>query len=499
MTGGDLGVPPIRVHGVNERPLRTDGDYVLYWMIAQRRTRWNFGLQRAIEEARRLGKPLVVLEALRCGYRWASDRLHRFVLDGMRDNMGRFDAAGIRYLPYLERKAGEGTGLLEALASRAALVVTDEFPCFFLPAMVRAAGSRLDVRLEQVDGNGLLPLRAAEKPYPTAYSFRRHLQKTLPDHLSVCPEPEPLADVGDLRGAELPPEVAERWSFCTAEELADPGLQAGCEIDHEVGPVELEGGSVAGELRMEAFLDSRLDRYGERNQPEADAASGLSPYFHFGHVSAHEVAFRALEREDWSPDDLAETTKGKREGWWGAQPATEGFLDELITWRELGYGFAFHRPDDYDSFNGLPDWARASLEKHALDEREYLYSLEDFAAARTHDELWNAAQRQLLREGVIHNYLRMLWGKKILEWTRSPQEAFEVMVELNNRYALDGRNPNSYSGISWTLGRFDRPWAPERPVFGVIRFMSSQNTARKLRVKGYLERYGTSAPGLFPA
>jgi deoxyribodipyrimidine photo-lyase len=171
--------------------------------------------------------------------------------------------------------------------------------------------------------------------------------------------------------------------------------------------------------------------------------------------------------------------------------AAEAFLDQLVTWRELGFNFCSRR-DDYDRFDSLPDWARRSLAEHAADPREHVYSVDELAAARTHDPLWNAAQRQLVREGRIHNYLRMLWGKKILQWARSPEDALEAMIELNNRYALDGRDPNSYSGISWVLGRFDRPWAPERPIFGKIRYMSSENTARKLKVKEYIRRYGDS-------
>ena len=170
----------------------------------------------------------------------------------------------------------------------------------------------------------------------------------------------------------------------------------------------------------------------------------------------------------------------------------ESFLDELITWRELGFNFSARR-DDYDRYESLPEWAKKTLQEHARDERESVYTLEEFENAKTHDALWNAAQRQLVGEGKIQNYLRMLWGKKILEWTRTPQEAAAIMIQLNNKYALDGRDPNSYSGIFWVLGRYDRPWAPVRPVFGSIRYMSSENTARKLSVKNYLKKYSTEA------
>ena len=176
-----------------------------------------------------------------------------------------------------------------------------------------------------------------------------------------------------------------------------------------------------------------------------------------------------------------------------SEPA-EAFLDQLVTWREVGYNFCAHR-SDYDDYECLQDWAKATLAKHARDKRLYTYTMDEFASARTHDLLWNAAQRQLVTEGCIHNYLRMLWGKKILEWTASPEEALDIMVELNNRYALDGQDPNSYSGIFWILGRYDRPWGPERPIFGTVRYMSSANTARKLRVNSYLRGYGPDTAG----
>ena len=160
----------------------------------------------------------------------------------------------------------------------------------------------------------------------------------------------------------------------------------------------------------------------------------------------------------------------------------------MITWREIGLNRCAHDPA-YDQFHTLPDFALQTLDRHRADQRPWLYSLEEFRDAATHDEIWNAAQRQLTREGRMHNYLRMLWGKKILEWTETPETALDVMIELNNRYALDGRDPNSYSGIFWVLGRFDRAWGPERPVFGKVRYMSSDNTRRKIKLKDYLAKY----------
>lgn len=482
-------VPDLRLRAVNTAPVNRDGQYVVYWMIAARRTTWNFALDRAIEQAKELGKPLVVFEPLRVAYPWASDRLHRFVIEGMRDNATHLEKAGVTYYPYVEPTAGAGHGLLEALAERAALVVTDEFPCFFLPRMVAAAGNRLKVRLEAVDSCGILPLRATDTTYPTAYAFRRVLQKILPEYLSERPRPEPFRDAS-LPLAKLPGEFLERWPRADLETLLEVGGLAELPIDHDVRPATFAGGSRAAEATLKLFIERKLSAYNEaRNEPDEDGASGLSPYLHFGHVSAHEIFDRLVRREKWSPDKLSGKAAGKRAGWWGLSEPTEAFLDQLITWRELGYNYCSKR-DDYERYDSLPDWAKATLAKHARDPRPIVYSRDELSAAATHDPLWNAAQRQLTRDGKLHNYLRMLWGKKILEWSATPQEALATMIALNDRFAVDGRDPNSYSGIGWVLGRYDRAWGPERPIFGTIRYMSSDNTARKLSVKKYLDRYG---------
>ena len=269
---------------------------------------------------------------------------------------------------------------------------------------------------------------------------------------------------------------------------AEPGSAAGAEPSCTT-PELLRGGSATAENRLHSFLRLKLHGYAEqRNLAAADGTSGLSPYLHFGHISAHEIFFEVARYERWKPERIALRSSGSRAGWWGMSESAENFLDQVITWRELGFNFCHFRKD-FDQFASLPPWAQQTLARHAADSRASQYSLEEFAEARTHDPLWNAAQTQLLVEGRIHNYLRMLWGKKIIEWTASPKEALRVMIELNNRYALDGRDPNSYSGIFWCLGRYDHPWGPERPIFGTVRYMSSANTARKMNVKEYLREY----------
>ncbi len=482
-------IPSVRIRQANERPVRPDGDFVLYLMTAFRRTRYNFALQRAVEWANHLGKPLLVLETLRLDYSWASDRFHRFIIDGMADNAAAFASAGVSYYPYVERSPGAGKGLLRALAARACVVVADDYPAFFLPAAIRTAAARTDVALETIDSNGLHALACPGRAFDTAFSFRRWLQHNILEDLLAVPQEEPLL-FAPARAASISGDALVRWPTATAEQLAH--FDAGSlPIDHCVGTLSRRGGCAAASAQLAALVEHGLPRYAEdRNDPDASASSLLSPYLHFGHISTHEVFAAIARSEGWSIDRIKAGGRGTRTGFWGMSEAAEAFLDQLITWRELGFNFCAYRPD-YDRYESLPAWAQRTLGRHERDPRPHLYGIEQLERAETSDVVWNAAQSQLVREGVIQNYLRMLWGKRILEWTRSPRDALAVMIHLNNKYALDGRDPNSYSGIFWTLGRYDRPWGPERPIFGTVRYMSSANTARKFKLGDYLSRYGT--------
>jgi deoxyribodipyrimidine photo-lyase len=484
-------VPANRVRSVNDRPVRADGELVVYWMTAFRRTRSNFALQRARDWARQLQKPLLILEGLRTRYRWASERLHRFVIEGMQDNAAACSAAGVAYHPFVEPRAGQGSGLMEALARRACILVTDDFPCFFHPEMIALAGRTLPVALEAVDSNGLMPLAVPDRTFTVAHSYRRFMQKELPKYLEAAPDPNPLTKTATqhlppLR--ELPAELQQRWPAAPLEQLLAEGGLSNLPIDHSVRPVADRGGSVVAGQLLRVFLRQHLDAYHEeRNHPDRQATSQLSAYLHFGHISAHEVFGALMQSVGWTPAQLGKPN-GKMDGYWNAGAAAEAFLDQLCTWREIGFNMCW-RERNYDHYDSLPEWALQTLEEHAGDPRPRIYSLEELEQARTYDPIWNASQRQLVREGRIHNYLRMLWGKKILEWTPHPREALRIMIHLNNKYALDGRNPNSYSGIFWVLGRYDRAWGPERPIFGKIRYMTSDSAARKIRLKEYLREY----------
>jgi len=480
-----------RITQANDHPFRPDGRYVLYWMIAQRRLRFNFALQHAIDRAREAGVPLIVLEPLRIRYRWASDRLHRFVIEGMRDNAADAESLPITYYPYVEPAAGVGTPLLHELARHAHTVVTDEYPCFFLPRMIAAVRDRIPARLELVDGNGVLPLRLADRLYTVAHSYRRFMQKNILAAMEQWPKADPLASAALPRPVDLPPSIRQRWPAADFVDLLDRGGIGRLPIDHSVSAVDqIPGGPKQAAARMEEFLERKLERYPEdRNHPDRDGSSGLSPYLHFGHLSPHELVERLLTRENWKREK-ASKPNGRNHGFFNVSPPTEAILDQVLTWREIGFHFAFQHPDTYDKLDSLPDWAKRTLAETRSDPRPHEYTLEQFERAETHDPLWNAAQREIVQTGRMHNYMRMLWGKQILHWSATPQDALETMIHLNNKYGLDGRDPNSYCGILWVLGRTDRAWGPKRPVFGSVRYMTSDSTRRKWDLKRYLKQFG---------
>jgi len=467
-----------------------DGRYVLYWMQINRRLQYNYALEYAVAWANKLGLPLVIYEALGVQNRWGSDRFFSFMLDGVMENAAECASRGFTYYPYLEDRPGASKGLIDALSADAAIVISDEYPVYIIRSLNRYLRAKSRVPFITVDSNGIIPLGVTDKAPYSAYVFRRVMQRVFVECVTHPPKEDPLAELVN-RSNPLAGWVGfERWPSGGRYFAESARFIASLPIDHSVDVLPMRGTRAEGLRVMERFLDERLMIYGEeRNHPDHDAASGLSPWLHFGKVSEYEVAKAALARQPQGWDVMEIVPKnGQREGFFGGLPTIESFMDELITWREVGFHFCHHTPN-YDAYESLPGWARATLDHHAADPRPVVYSYEQLEQSQTHDRVWNAAQRQLREEGIIHNYLRMLWGKKILEWSPDPRTALDWMIELNNRWAIDGRDPNSYSGIFWCLGRFDRPWAPERPIFGQIRYMSTDSTLKKLKLKQYLERY----------
>jgi deoxyribodipyrimidine photo-lyase len=472
----------IRFRQANDAEPNPKGVYVLYWMQMVRRLDHNHALNYALSCARHFDRPLVVYEGLRLDYPWASRRLHTFVLEGMVDNRRRAERLGLNYWSFVETPADSGRGLLRKLAKDAVMVVTDDYPCFIIPEQTAALARKMSTRVVAVDGNSIVPLAKLGEPVYAAAHLRPRIHRAFVEAWTHRAGVRPrIAKVARKR-IDPPFEV---WR---TEDVA--AFVASLPIDASVPPVVgTPGGSAAAKARLKTFVAERLPGYAEKRShpasPDAGHASGLSPYLHFGHIGIEEVAAAVLG-DDWSPGDLDQSHRGKREGFFSPNADVCSFLDEALTWRDVGLNWHHGRSADTVSLEkALPAWALQTLRKHESDPREFTYSLEEWEAGATHDELWNAAQRELVATGTIQNYLRMLWGKKVLEWSASPEEAYRTLVHLNNKYALDGRDPNSYTGILWCFGLFDRPWAPERRVLGTIRYMSSDNTARKFKLAEY--------------
>lgn len=480
----------VRLRHVNSAVPNVSGEYVLYWMQMYRRFDANHALNYALACAQHYKKPLVVYEGLKLGYPWASERLHRFVLEGMLDNRVEAESLGLNYWPFVETPHDSGRGLVHRLAERAVMVVTDDFPCFIIPDQTEAAAKRSAVAVVAVDGNSVVPIALTGPPVSAAAHLRTRLHRL-------------FADAWNNRAAR------RRRIADVARKPVEPPFETwrARDLDRFIAALPLErsppavagvvGGTRAGRARLREFVRQRLPGYADNRSrptpPSEGHASGLSPYLHFGHLSI-EAVVEAVVGPDWTTESLEPAHRGKREGFYTRNPDVNSFLDEAITWRDVGMNWHWTRRRDAKSLRtALPEWAMRTLDAHAGDPRANLYSLDEFEAGQTHDPLWNAAQQELVVTGTIHNYLRMLWGKKVLEWSRSPEEAYRTLVHLNNKYALDGRNPNSYTGILWCFGLFDRPWAPERDVYGTIRYMSSENTAKKFKLAGYLE-YVNSLP-----
>ena len=484
----------------NDNP---NGKAIVYWMISSRRTTYNHALEHAIGLANEHRLPLVVVEPLALKHKWTNDRSHTFVIQGMLANKSSFERSGVTYIPYVETKTGEAKGLLKEWMKHSKYLVIDDYPTYFPKKVVEHAISYNSCEIHCVDSNGFIAMRSPQRVFTTAYSLRRHLHATILDHMQNFPHRSPLKNIHDLPGieADFVNEIFDRsntpqtpyeflWRASQGDEIGKEALSV-LSIDHKVYPVEdlLGGQKNASELWID-FFENKLPRYHEdRNHPELNGASGLSPYLHFGHISVHRILHDVFRKYRWDISKIQPPNDGRRSGWWNLPHPVEAFLDQIITWRDLGFIHCANEPN-HMKFSSLPEWARKTLAEHENDKREYIYSFEEFEDAQTHDDLWNAAQNQLKKTGVIQNYLRMLWGKKILEWSPSPEIAMQYMIDLNDKWALDGRDPNSYTGIGWVLGKFDRAWN-ERAIFGKIRYMTSASTKRKYSTKKYIETYSS--------
>ena len=458
-------IDDLRIHAAAEPRPRPGGDHVLYWMQSTFRARNNHALEFAIERANELRLPVLVYHGLRHDYPWASDRLHTFLLETAADLSREFADLGIQYAFYLERVPEDAAvSPLVQLAGRAALVVTDYFPTFLAPRQTRGLRRKVETPVVAVDSATVVPVRYHEREYPTAPPFRSRLMAALPRFLHRPTQTEPTV----RRAVDLPFEP-------TVPDGDIAALVAACAIDHTVPPGAMRGGPAAAERRLEEFIASGLPRYAEdRGDPNANATSGLSPYLHFGNLSPIEIVLRARE----------------------AGPAKHfaRFQDELLTWRELAFNFTYFNPR-HRTVEAIPAWARGELAAGESDARPMLYSAEELEQGRTESPLWNAAQMAYARDGWMPNPLRMLWGKSVIQWTRNAQEALAILEHLNNKYALDGRDPSSYLNIHWLFGKFDRPFY-RRAIYGTVRYMSLKAAEKKFDVGRVIARYGGTGPRL---
>jgi photolyase PhrII len=461
-----------RVRSLRAAPFRRDGRYVLYAMAGNLRATENHALASALTLANAAGLPLLVALELTETYPYANDRHHRFLLDGMRYAKGRIDAMGIRAAAFVHRPGNRENATCR-LVRDAALVVCDDLPTWpYRAARADVLAATMDdsVPVVAVDASCVVPMRATDGPYARAFAYRKATKAERHDRLrdnvpEVGPSQPVYADDLPVRPTDL-----DAWDL--------GALTAACAVDHGVPPVpEFPGGEAAALARWTDFRDNHLSTYATlRNDAlRDDGVSKLSPYLRHGMIAATRIAREAA----------AQSGKG-----------AEKFLDELLIWREMSWCYAFHEPD-HDSITMLPQWARESLDRRTLDPRPVLYSWETLSRSRTSDTLWNAAQAGYRVRGYLHNNVRMTWGKAVLSWTNGPEDAAAKLLDLNNRYALDGGDPNSFQGLFWCLGAFDRPFTPEQPIFGAVRARTTERHAQRLdpdRFAALQTRYPGGAP-----
>lgn len=448
-----------RARVITHHPPQPKGEFVLYWMRTASRLDENPALDVAIEFGNQLRVPILIYHALSERYPYASDRHHTFALEGARDVQSACEGKNLTYAFHLERPGSRGPHL-RTLSERASVVITEDMPVEPLRRWTQALSRGLDTPLVAVDAACVVPMQLVGQAHERAFEYRKATSKLYAEcvtrmHHAAAPEV-------DARFPDnLPFESVDLQNADIAE------LVSQCEIDHSIGPVpHTVGGSTAGYRRWESFKKQGLSQYAQlRNNPLSNGVSRMSPYLHYGMVSPMRIARETAEIHN---------------------AGSEKYLDELLIWRELAYAFCFYRRD-HARISALPDWAIETLTSHEGDERPALLSWETLARARTGDELWDAAQRSLLAHGELHNNVRMTWGKALLSWTSDASTALATLVDLNHRYALDGRDPASYGGILWCLGQFDRPFPPPRRILGTLRDRSTAQHAKRLNPRAYQE------------
>ena len=450
-----------RIHRLNAQP-PCDGRYVLYWMQQAQRAEFNHALEYAVVQANALHLPVIAGFVL-SSFPEANRRHYQFMLEGLRETQHRLARRGIGFC----LRQGTPENIIPELARNAALLVGDMGYLRVQREWRKAVARRIACPFIVVESDVIVPVEtASDHEEFAARTLRPKIHRLLPGYLKPLPERTVSVPSLDLVKTSLPLENPA--SICHQ-----------LHVDESVPPVSgLSGGFSAANRQLEHFLHHRLSDYAASNSdPVLDACSHMSAYLHFGQISALDIALRVSESDV-------------------PRAAIDAFLEQLIVRRELSMNACWFNPG-YDRFDTLPAWARKTLNEHRQDKRDFVYTRAQWEAGATHDPCWNAAQAEMVQSGQMHNYMRMYWGKKLIEWSRTPEEAFETALYLNNKYEIDGRDPNGFVGVAWCFGRHDRAWT-ERPVFGKLRYMNANGLNRKFDMQAYLERWlGPASPRLF--
>jgi deoxyribodipyrimidine photo-lyase len=429
------------------------GVYVLYWMQASQRAEYNHALEYAISKGNELHQPVIVFFGMTDHFPDANERHYTFMLEGLREVKQSLEKRGI-LMVILLKSPEMGT---VQLAKNASLVIVDRGYLRIQRQWREVVANQIDCPLIQVESDVIVPVEeTSPKEEYAAATIRPKIYKTLNHFLVPLKQSDPAVESLSL----------DFDSF----DISDVGKAISkLHIDRSVQKVSsFQGGTKEARNHLEVFLEGKLDRFPElRNDPTLDYLSHMSPYLHFGQISPLFIALKALETKS---------------------PGTEAFLEELIVRRELSMNFVFYNKK-YDSLEAVPKWAKKTLGSHKKDKRQYTNTLEELESAKTHDPYWNAAQREMVVRGKMHGYMRMYWGKKIIEWSKTPEEAFPIALYLNNKYELDGRDPNGFTGVAWCFGKHDRPWG-ERSIFGNVRYMNDKGLKRKFDADGYVKMMG---------
>jgi deoxyribodipyrimidine photo-lyase len=447
-------IQPSRIKVLKDGPENPAGKYVLYWLGLSQRACFNPALEHAVDEANARNLPVVVCYGIAEGFPEVNARHWTFLLEGLAE-IG--PALAKRRIGFVARREGGPVETALAYAADAALVIIDRNYLKPIRAFYDNFVARAPCRVVQVEGDVVVPVETASPKHDyAARTLRPKIYRQWEDYL------HPLAE----RDVRRPADELKLESTLNLADIA--GIVAGLKCDHSVGAVKrFKGGHSEADGRLHRYLAGPFAHYATvRGRPEAGAASHMSPYLHFGQISPVAIALAVRSAKGGDAEDRA------------------AYLEELVVRRELAMNHVFYQ-SDYDELTGIPDWCRKTLQEHRRDRRPYVYTREQFEAGETHDRYWNAAMQEMRETGYMHNHMRMYWGKKIVQWSRSPEEAWEIALRLNNKYFIDGRDANSFTNVGWLFGLHDRPWGTQ-PVFGTVRSMS-EASLKKFDADGYVE------------